>query len=94
VGHSRVRLESLLGSLDLNEAWRREVESSRECLKVFAMCIQSSPELERRGGPFIAPQENLVVGVSETRTFRVGAGHVRPTSLKPGLGTGHVRSRT
>jgi hypothetical protein len=24
--------------------------------------------LERRGGPFIAPQENLVIGVSETRT--------------------------
>jgi hypothetical protein len=24
--------------------------------------------LERRGGPFIAPQENLAVGVSETRT--------------------------
>jgi hypothetical protein len=24
--------------------------------------------LERRGGPFIAPQENLVVGVSETQT--------------------------
>jgi hypothetical protein len=42
--------------------------SSRECLKVFAMCIQSSPELERHGGPFIAPQENLVIGVSETQT--------------------------
>jgi hypothetical protein len=24
--------------------------------------------LERRGGPFIAPQKNLVIGVSETRT--------------------------
>jgi hypothetical protein len=24
--------------------------------------------LERRGGPFIAPQENLAIGVSETRT--------------------------
>jgi hypothetical protein len=24
--------------------------------------------LERRGGPFIAPQEGLAVGVSETRT--------------------------
>jgi hypothetical protein len=29
-----VRLKSLLESLDLNEAWRREVRSSRECLKV------------------------------------------------------------
>jgi hypothetical protein len=37
VGHSRVRLKYLLGSLDLNEAWRREVGSSRECLKVFIM---------------------------------------------------------
>jgi hypothetical protein len=24
--------------------------------------------LERHGGPFIAPQENLAIGVSETRT--------------------------
>jgi hypothetical protein len=45
-----VRLKSLLGSLDLNEAWRREVGSSRECLKVFAMCIESSSELERCEG--------------------------------------------
>jgi hypothetical protein len=35
VGHS-LRLKSLLVSLDLNEAWRREIGSSRECLKVFA----------------------------------------------------------
>jgi hypothetical protein len=35
VVHSRMRLKSLLGSLGLNEAWRKEVESSRECLKVF-----------------------------------------------------------
>jgi hypothetical protein len=69
VGHSRVRLKSLLGSLDLNEAWRREVGSSIECLKVFAMCIECPSELERCGGPFIAPQENLAVGVSETRTY-------------------------
>jgi hypothetical protein len=68
VGHSRVRLKSLLGSLDLNEAWRREVGTSRECLKVFALCIECPNELERRGGPFIAPQENLAVGVSKTRT--------------------------
>jgi hypothetical protein len=68
VGHSRVRLKSLLGSLDLNEAWRREVGRSRECLKVFAMCIESSSELERHGGPFIAPQENLAVAVLETQT--------------------------
>jgi hypothetical protein len=32
-----VRLKSLIGILDLNEAWRREVESPRECLEVFAM---------------------------------------------------------
>jgi hypothetical protein len=63
-----VRLNSLIGSLNLNESWRREVVSSRECLKVFAMCIESIPKLERCGGPFIAFQENLAVGVSETRT--------------------------
>jgi hypothetical protein len=51
-----VRLKSLLGSLDLNEALKREVGSSRECLKVFAMCIESSSEVERRGGSFIAPK--------------------------------------
>jgi hypothetical protein len=51
-----VRLKSLLGSLDLNEAWRREVGRSRECLKVFAMCIKCPAEVERCGGPFIAPK--------------------------------------
>jgi hypothetical protein len=61
-----VRLKSLLGSFDLNEAWRREVGSSTECLKVFAMRNEWSTMLERHGEPFIAPQENLVVGVSET----------------------------
>jgi hypothetical protein len=35
-GHSRVRLKSLIGILNLNEAWRREVGSSRVCLKMFA----------------------------------------------------------
>jgi hypothetical protein len=47
--------------------------------------------LERRGRPFIALQENLAVGVSETRTcldqgsdmFGLEAGHVRPVSLEP-----------
>jgi hypothetical protein len=32
-----MRLKSLIGGLDLNEAWRTEVESSIEYLKVFAM---------------------------------------------------------
>jgi hypothetical protein len=36
VGHSGVRLKSLLGSLDLDEAWRRgSLELKRECLKVY-----------------------------------------------------------
>jgi hypothetical protein len=39
----------------LNEAWRREVGSAREHLKVFAMCIECPAELERSGGPFPAP---------------------------------------
>jgi hypothetical protein len=80
VGHSRVRLKSLLGSLDLNETWRIEVESSREYLKVFVMCIECPPELERHGGTFIAPQENLAVGVSEPRTCP-GQGQTCPINL-------------
>jgi hypothetical protein len=36
--------------------------------------------LERRGGPFIALQENLAVGVSETRTC-LGRGQTCPTNL-------------
>jgi hypothetical protein len=63
-----VRLKSLLGSLDLNEVWRRDVGSSRECLKVFVMFIECPSELERCGRAFIAPQENLAIGVSETHT--------------------------
>jgi hypothetical protein len=35
---------------------------------VFAMWNEWPIILERRGGSFIAPQENLAVGVSETRT--------------------------
>jgi hypothetical protein len=50
VGHSRVRLKSLIGSLDLNEAWRREVGSSRACFKVFAGCNEWPTLLERHGG--------------------------------------------
>jgi hypothetical protein len=46
----------------------REVGSSREYLKVFAMCIECPTELERRGGGFYSSQENLTVGVSEIRT--------------------------
>jgi hypothetical protein len=51
-----VRLKSLLGSLDLNEAWKREGGSSRECHKVFAILNEWPTVLERRGGPFIAPK--------------------------------------
>jgi hypothetical protein len=36
--------------------------------------------LERREGPFIAPQENLAIGVSETRT-RPGRGRTCPANL-------------
>jgi hypothetical protein len=50
-----VRLKSLIGSLDLNEAWRREVESSRGCLKVFASSIEWPTGLERRAGAFYSP---------------------------------------
>jgi hypothetical protein len=40
---------------------------ARERLKMFAMCIECPSKLERRGGDFIAPQENLAIGVSEIR---------------------------
>jgi hypothetical protein len=64
--------------------------------------------LERRGGPFIGPQENLVVGVSETRTcFSRGPdmssqSHWNP-AVKPdkaerpnmsSQGVGHVRPKS
>jgi hypothetical protein len=51
--------------LDLNEAWRREVGSSRECLKVFAMCIECPLELERHGGGgfYSPPRESSRWGV-------------------------------
>jgi hypothetical protein len=76
VGHSRVRLKSLLGSLDLNEARRREAGSSRECFKVFAMCIECPPKLERRGGPFITPRESSRWGVRNPDMSGSGARHV------------------
>jgi hypothetical protein len=94
VGHSRVRLKSLLGSLDLNEAWRREVRSSRECLKVFEMCIECPSELEACGAFYSPPRESSRWGVRNPNMFGSGAGHVRLSSLEPGLGTGYVRSGT
>jgi hypothetical protein len=45
-----VRLKSLLGSLNLNEAWRREIGSSRECLKVFTIENEWPTVLEILGG--------------------------------------------
>jgi hypothetical protein len=45
-----VLLKSLLRGLNLNEAGRREVESSRECLKVFAILNEWPIMLERCGG--------------------------------------------
>jgi hypothetical protein len=90
-----VRLKSLLESLDLNEAWRREVGSSREYLKVFAMCIECPAKLERRGGGFSRPpRESSRWDVRNSNMSGSGAGHVRPTTLKPGLGIGYVRSET
>jgi hypothetical protein len=47
--------------------------------------------LERRGGPFIAPQMNLPVGgVRDSDMSGLGAGHVWPSSLEPILGIGQV----
>jgi hypothetical protein len=44
---------------------------------------------------FYSPQENLAVGgIRNPDMSGSGVGHVRPTSLKPDLGTGYVRSGT
>jgi hypothetical protein len=64
-----MKLKSLLGSLDLNRACGREVWSSRECLNVFSSSTEWLIGLERSGGPFIASQWNLAIGVSEIRTY-------------------------
>jgi hypothetical protein len=45
-------------------------------------------------GPFIAPQENLSIGgVRDPNMSALGAGHVWPRCLEPGLGTKQVRFR-
>jgi hypothetical protein len=48
------------------------------------------------GGHFIAPppRESSCWGVRDPDMSRSGAGHVRPTSLETGLGTGYARSET
>jgi hypothetical protein len=96
VGHSRVRIKSLIRSLDLNEAWKREVGSSRECLKVFAMCIECLAELERRGGGdfYSPPRESSLWGVRNLDMSGSGAGHVWPTTLEPDMGSEYIWSRT
>jgi hypothetical protein len=66
---------------------------------VFVSSSEWPNGMRRRGGLFVAPQENLPVEVSETWTCPgyepdmsgLWAGHIRPTSLEPGLGTGYVR---
>jgi hypothetical protein len=63
-------LKSLLGRLDWIEAWGREILSSRECVKVYFKWIEWPTELERCGGPFIAPK-----GICSLRCQRPG--HVR-----------------
>jgi hypothetical protein len=62
-----VRLKSLLISLDLNEAWRREVGSSRVSQSVCKLNCVANPAREA-WGTFYIPQGNLAVGVSETWT--------------------------
>jgi hypothetical protein len=43
-------------------------------------------------GPFTAPRESSRWGVRDLDMSRSEAGHVRPTSLKPGLKTEYIRS--
>jgi hypothetical protein len=45
-------------------------------------------------GPFTAPRESSRWGVRDLDMSRSEAGHVRPTSLKPGRGTGQAQFRT
>jgi hypothetical protein len=48
---------------------RGERLRAQESISKYLQCENEwPPMLERRGGPFIAPQENLAIGVSETRT--------------------------
>jgi hypothetical protein len=62
VGHSRVRLKSLIGSLE-ERGWElRRVLQSVCKVKFVANCAREA------WGPFIAAEGNLAVGVSETRT--------------------------
>jgi hypothetical protein len=64
---------------------------AQESVKVFAMCIECSTELERRGGPFIAPlRESSRWGVRNPDMSGSGVGHVRSTSLETGLEIGYV----
>jgi hypothetical protein len=41
--------------------------------------------------PFMPPRESSRWGVRDPDMSMSGAGHVRPTSLEPGLGTEYVR---
>jgi hypothetical protein len=66
----------------------RAQESISKCLHVEN---EWPTGLGRHGGPFIAPQGNLPIGVSESRTCSDwGGGHVWQPSLESGLDIGHV----
>jgi hypothetical protein len=69
----------------------RAQESVSKCLQ-----YELSVQLSQRGvGAFYSPlRESNRWGVRNPDMSGSGAGHVRPTSLQTGLGTGYVRSGT
>jgi hypothetical protein len=85
-----------LGSLELNEAWRRGWEHKRVSQSVCNVKWVANRAREVWGA-FIAPpppRESSRWSVRNPDMSESGAGHDRPTSLETGLGTRYVRSGT
>jgi hypothetical protein len=84
-------LKSLLESLDVSGAWRRESLSSRNA---GSKCFQVSGVVNRVKGAwtsFYSPQkESSRCGVKDPDMSGQETGYVRETLLEPGLSTKHV----
>jgi hypothetical protein len=69
----------------------RAQESVSKCLQ----CEMSANRASEAWGAFYSPpRESSRWGVRNPDMFGSGAGHVRSTSLKAGLGIGYIRSGT
>jgi hypothetical protein len=86
-----VRLKSLLESLDLNEAWRREVESSRVSQSVCKLKLVANLAREAWGHFIAPPRESSCWGIRDLDMSGSGTEHVRQISLELGWGTEQVR---